>query len=170
MIWKRRRIRENLYPAAATIECTLREHSIVMNKKAVCFGRHRKMLCRTHGFFCRIGNFVSIRQKNSARMRTRRKGRWLPRQPRLGARMCQGTFFLCDCRWNNKRRAGRCAPAGWYEKEVFQKKLFFIYALIIQVRCDRSLTGRWKLCERFMYRKIIGKLTVQKPLRKSAES
>ena len=28
-------------------------------------------------------------------MRTRRKGRWLPRQPRLGARMCQGTFFLC---------------------------------------------------------------------------
>ena len=27
-------------------------------------------------------------------MRTRRKGRWLPRQPRLGARMCQGTFFF----------------------------------------------------------------------------
>ncbi|MBD9123208.1 MAG: hypothetical protein EGP68_00205 [Lachnospiraceae bacterium] len=41
-----------------------------------------------------------------------------------------------------KRRAGRCAPAGWYEKEVFQKKFFFIYALIIQVRCDRSLTER----------------------------
>lgn len=35
-----------------------------------------------------------------------------------------------------------CAPAGWYEKEVFQKKFFFIYALIIQVRCDRSLTER----------------------------
>jgi len=35
-------------------------------------------------------------KKRSARMRTRRKGRWLPRQPRLGARMCQGTFFfLC---------------------------------------------------------------------------
>ena len=50
--------------------------------------------------------------------------------------------FLCDCRWSNKRRAGRCAPAGWYEKEVFQKKFFFIYALIIQVRCDRSLTER----------------------------
>ena len=30
-------------------------------------------------------------------MRTRRKGRWLPRQPRLGARMCQGTFFLKGC-------------------------------------------------------------------------
>ena len=44
--------------------------------------------------FYRIGNFVSIRQKSSARMRTRRKGRWLPRQPRLGARMCQGTFFF----------------------------------------------------------------------------
>ena len=27
-------------------------------------------------------------------MRTRRRGRWLPRQPRLGARMCQGTFFF----------------------------------------------------------------------------
>ena len=27
-------------------------------------------------------------------MRTRRKGRWLPKQPRLGAGMCQGTFFL----------------------------------------------------------------------------
>ena len=27
-------------------------------------------------------------------MRTRRKGRWLPKQPRLGARMCQGTFFF----------------------------------------------------------------------------
>ena len=55
---------------------------------------------------------------------------------------CQGTFFFGDCRWDNKRRAGRCAPAGWYEKEVFQKKFFFIYALIIQVRCDRSLTER----------------------------
>lgn len=51
-------------------------------------------------------------------------------------------FFFGDCRWDNKRRAGRCAPAGWYEKEVFQKKFFFIYALIIQVRCDRSLTER----------------------------
>ena len=26
--------------------------------------------------------------------RTRRSGRWLPRQPRLGAKMCQGPFFL----------------------------------------------------------------------------
>ena len=32
--------------------------------------------------------------KRSARMRTRRKGRWLPKQPRLGARMCPGTFFF----------------------------------------------------------------------------
>ena len=35
-----------------------------------------------------------LEQKRSARMRTRRRGRWLPKQPRLGARMCQGTFFL----------------------------------------------------------------------------
>ena len=27
-------------------------------------------------------------------MRTRRRSRWLPKQPRLGARMCQGTFFF----------------------------------------------------------------------------
>ena len=27
-------------------------------------------------------------------MRTRRKGRWLLKQPRLVARMCQGTFFF----------------------------------------------------------------------------
>ena len=47
-----------------------------------------------HTLFCRIGNFVSIRQKCSARMHTRRRGRWLLKQPRLGARMCQGTFFL----------------------------------------------------------------------------
>ena len=33
-------------------------------------------------------------KKRSAGMRTRHKGRWLPRQPRLGARMCQGTFFF----------------------------------------------------------------------------
>ena len=26
--------------------------------------------------------------------RTRRRSRWLPKQPRLGARMCQGTFFF----------------------------------------------------------------------------
>ena len=32
-------------------------------------------------------------------MRTRRKGRWLPRQPRLGARMCQGTFFFTILQW-----------------------------------------------------------------------
>ena len=27
-------------------------------------------------------------------MRTRRKGRWLPKQPRLGARMCQGQLLI----------------------------------------------------------------------------
>ena len=27
-------------------------------------------------------------------MHTRRRGRWLLKQPRLGARMCQGTFFF----------------------------------------------------------------------------
>ena len=32
--------------------------------------------------------------KRSARMRTRRSGRWLLKQPRLGARMCQGTFVF----------------------------------------------------------------------------
>ena len=29
------------------------------------------------------------------RMCTRRIGRWLPKQPRLGARICQSTFFIC---------------------------------------------------------------------------
>ena len=44
--------------------------------------------------FYRIGNFVSIRIKRSARMRTRCKGRWLPKQPHFGARMRQGTFYF----------------------------------------------------------------------------
>ena len=35
-----------------------------------------------------------MKEKRSARMRTRRRGRWLLKQPRLGARMCQGTFFF----------------------------------------------------------------------------
>ena len=35
-----------------------------------------------------------MKEKRATGMRTRRSGRWLPRQPRLGARMCQGTFFL----------------------------------------------------------------------------
>ena len=29
-------------------------------------------------------------------MRTRRRGMWLLKQPRLGARMCQGTFFFIN--------------------------------------------------------------------------
>ena len=44
--------------------------------------------------FYRIGNFVSIRQKSSARMRTRRKGRWLPRQPRLARECAKAHSFL----------------------------------------------------------------------------
>ena len=42
-------------------------------------------------------------------MRTRRKGRWLPRQPRLGARMCQGTFFLKGCLKRHAKKAGKYA-------------------------------------------------------------
>ena len=38
-------------------------------------------------------------------MRTRRKGRWLLKQPRLGARMCQGTFFFLI--HNNRMHAER---------------------------------------------------------------
>ena len=45
-------------------------------------------------FFLYDRKLRPIIQKRSARMRTRRKGRWLPKQPRLGARMCQGTFFF----------------------------------------------------------------------------
>ena len=35
-----------------------------------------------------------MKQGRSTRMRTRRRGKWLPKQPRLGARMCQGTFLF----------------------------------------------------------------------------
>ena len=37
-------------------------------------------------------------------MRTRRRGRWLLKQPRLGARMCQGTFFFQGEKKMNKVR------------------------------------------------------------------
>mgnify|MGYP007049793629 CR=1 FL=1 len=48
-------------------------------------------------FIVRKLRFLTIK-KRSARMRTRRKGRWLLKQPRLGARMCQGTsFFILRC-------------------------------------------------------------------------
>mgnify|MGYP007102282844 CR=1 FL=1 len=40
-------------------------------------------------------------------MRTRRKGRWLLKQPRLGARMCQGTFFFKNQDYGRKQREGR---------------------------------------------------------------
>ena len=39
-------------------------------------------------------------------MRTRRKGRWLLRQLRLGARMCQGTFFF------KQKNSGLCGLAA----------------------------------------------------------
>ena len=31
-------------------------------------------------------------------MRTRRRGRWLPKQPRLGARMCLAHSFMNQCK------------------------------------------------------------------------
>ena len=46
-----------------------------------------------------------MKLKRSARMRTRRRGRWLPKQPRLGARMCQGTFFFI----HDNRMLAECA-------------------------------------------------------------
>ncbi len=52
-------------------------------------------------------------------MRTRRKGRWLPKQPRLGARMCQGTFFFIAAglvfyrvKWYNKNVCGAKTASG----------------------------------------------------------
>ena len=49
-------------------------------------------------------------------MRTRRRGRWLPKQPRLGARMCFGTFFHEPMRKQEKpdqvRRKGRTNQIG----------------------------------------------------------
>ena len=42
-------------------------------------------------------------------MRTRRSGRWLPEQPRLGARMCLGTFFfhqLQGQKWRSESSRG----------------------------------------------------------------
>ena len=43
-------------------------------------------------------------------MRTRRKGRWLLKQPRLGARMCQGTFFIIV--WETSFPYDKNAPRG----------------------------------------------------------
>ena len=51
-------------------------------------------ICRASALFYRMKTSFPYDKKRSARMRTRRKGRWLPKQPRLGARMCQGTFFF----------------------------------------------------------------------------
>ena len=134
MIWKRRRIRENLYPAAATIECTLREHSIVMNKKAVCFGRHRKMLCRTHGFFCRIGNFVSIRQKNSARM-------------------CQGTFFFMWLSMEEQKEGRQVCSCRLVWKRSISEKVFLYL-------CSYHTSQMWQESDRKM--KTLWTVYVQK--------
>ena len=54
----------------------------------VCAGQ-----CRIFCFFHR--KMRPMKEKRAARMRTRRRGRWLLKQPRLGARMCLGTFFFC---------------------------------------------------------------------------
>ena len=54
-------------------------------------------------------------------MRTRRKGRWLPKQPRLGARMCQGTFFL-QKKWMCRRMQTGCGRAFDQGKGQGKKK------------------------------------------------
>ena len=54
-------------------------------------------------------------QKRSAGMRTRRKGRWVPKQPRLGARMCHGTFFFKMAKTLSARR-GICKKSVWIGK------------------------------------------------------
>ena len=41
------------------------------------------------GFLIVLETSFPYDNKRSARMRTRRSGRWLLKQPRLGARMCQ---------------------------------------------------------------------------------
>ena len=45
-------------------------------------------------FFLYDRKLRPIIQKMLRKKRTRRRSRWLPKQPRLGARMCQGTFFF----------------------------------------------------------------------------
>ena len=49
---------------------------------------------RQKGAFYCIETLFPYDKNAPLRMRTRRRGRWLPKQPRLGARMCQGTFFF----------------------------------------------------------------------------
>ena len=80
------------------------------------------MLCRTHGFFCRIGNFVSIRQKNSARMRTRSKN--VPRH----------IFFLVTVDGITKGGpAGVLLPAGM-KKKYFRKS--FSLSMLLSYKSD----------------------------------
>ena len=66
-------------------------------------------------------------------MRTRRKGRWLLKQPRLGARMCQGTFFFVQealfpiqkCSAGKEScRAGSYFSQQTSKEEQMEKRLF----------------------------------------------
>ena len=52
-------------------------------------------------------------------MRTRRRGRWLPKQPRLGARMCQGTFFFLtiECSQSVHSIVGRVRRSDCFQQE-----------------------------------------------------
>ena len=56
------------------------------------------------GFLIVLETSFPYDNKRSARMRTRHSGRWLLKQPRLGARMCQGTFFFTG----RKRKSAHC--------------------------------------------------------------
>ena len=61
-------------------------------------------------------------------MRTRRKGRWLLKQPRLGARMCQGTFFFVS--WKTDALLMCCSVMG---SEHFNNcdHIFFVQLFIV---------------------------------------
>ena len=61
-----------------------------------------------------------MKLKRSARMRTRRRGRWLPKQPRLGARMCLGTFFFImtiECSQSVYPIVGRVRRSDCFQQE-----------------------------------------------------
>ena len=72
-------------------------------------------------------------------MRTRRRGRWLPKQPRLGARMCLGTFFHEPMKKQDKpdqvRRKGRTNQIG---KGVLDNS-FSSRALLLRLNSPHTL-------------------------------
>ena len=49
-------------------------------------------------------------------MRTRRRGRWLLKQPRPGARMSQGTFFFIETSFPYDKNAPRGSHCGGMEE------------------------------------------------------